>query len=228
MFQLQLRHSFDSALPPSCHLWPFVCHWSQFLSAFGACTLNSCQRKPSEHLCSTCASSFNWAHRAVNDPMGQATASFPSGLHSTHLPLKHSWTLKRSCNNLLHFTKDLDQCFHLAPTASTPLTIPTDLLAIPKDEDTFYMFAYLFSGLWIFILFPSPLLFFFFLIVSACCRLVLFLSRKSKMLQLDKKRKYKICLKTGNIFLDVSIILCQPPVDCWDKWCSLFTYIWTT
>lgn len=111
MFQLQLRHNFDSALPPSCHLRPFACHWSQFLTGFGACMLTSCQRKPNEHLCSTCASSFNWAHRAVNDPIGQTTASFPSGLHSIHLPLKHSWTLKRSCNNLLHFTKDLIQCF---------------------------------------------------------------------------------------------------------------------
>lgn len=48
------------------------------------------------------------------------------------------------------------------------------------------------------------------------------------MLQFEKQRKYKICLKTGKISLEVSITWCQPPVDCWDKWRSVFTHIWTT
>lgn len=223
---LQLRHSLDSALPPSCHLRPFACHWSQFLSGFGACMQNSCQRKQNEHLCSTCASSFNWVHRAVNDPIGQTTVRFLLGLHSSHLPLKHSWTLKRSCDNLLHFTKDLVQCFHLAPTSSTPLTIPTDLSAIPEDNDTFYNFPYLLSGLWILFYSPSPLLFVFSNFLNMLSPSPFSQQKiKNTAIWQNKGNTHIICLKTGKISLEVSITWCQSPADCWDKWCSVFTDI---
>lgn len=80
-----------------------------------------------------------WAHRLVNPPMGQTTARYPPEYltlicHWNVLePLKDPVTIwSSSC-----FAKDQVQCFHLAPTASPLLTIPTDLSVTPSKEDTF-------------------------------------------------------------------------------------------
>lgn len=157
MLQLQLKHSFDSALPPSCQLSPFVCHCSQFLSAFGVCMLNSFQRKLNEQLCATCTSAFKghtvlWTHLPgylLQDPH--------QCLPNTHLPLKHSWTLKKSRDNVGQFTfcKGPRAVLHWAPTASPLLIFQlTCKLFLPKKTH----FIPLPSFYLVYILLPYPLL----------------------------------------------------------------------